>query len=136
MPETFNKSEASDLPYEIDPDKFNFVYVEILNGEKGLDILINAWHKCFKSYDNARLIIQRQPAIYGKRNSVLNELVRMQYKTECAQVIYIDDNLPEESMANIFQASKVVVHPYEQRGFGMHIKKQLHVVVYIHPYQT
>lgn len=121
-PEVFNKTEASNLPYGIDPNKFNFVYVGNSQWRKGLDLLINAWHKCFKSYDNARLIIKDNPAIYGK-NAVLNEIVKMQFKTECAGVIYIDDNLPEETMANIFKASKVVVHPYRAEGFGMHIQE-------------
>ena len=103
-------------------DKFNFVYVGNSQWRKGLDLLINAWHKCFKSYDNARLIIKDNPAIYGK-NSVLNEIVKMQYKTGCAPVTYIDDNVSDETMADIFKASKVVVHPYRAEGFGMHIQE-------------
>ena len=118
----FNKEEPKNLPYGIDKDKFNFVYVGSSQWRKGLDLLINAWHKCFKSYDNARLIIKDNPTVYGK-NGVLNELVKMQYKTGCAPVIYIDDNIPDEEMADIFKASKVVVHPYRAEGFGMHIQE-------------
>ncbi len=118
----FNKEEPKNLPYGIDKDKFNFVYVGSSQWRKGLDLLINAWHKCFKSYDNARLIIKDNPTVYGK-NGVLNELVKMQYKTGCAPVIYIDDNISDETMADIFKASKVVVHPYRAEGFGMHIQE-------------
>ncbi len=118
----FNKKEPKNLPYGIDKDKFNFVYVGNSQWRKGLDLLINAWHKCFKSYDNARLIIKDNPAIYGQ-NGVLNEVVKMQYKTQCAPVIYIDDNVSDETMADIFKASKVVVHPYRAEGFGMHIQE-------------
>ena len=118
----FNKEEPKSLPYGIDSNKFNFVYVGNSQWRKGLDLLINAWHKCFKSYDNARLIIKDNPAIYGK-NSVLNEIVKMQYKTGCAPVTYIDDNVSDETMADIFKASKVVVHPYRAEGFGMHIQE-------------
>jgi glycosyltransferase involved in cell wall biosynthesis len=116
----FNKEEPKTLPYGIDPNKFNYVYVG--NSQWSLDLLINTWHKCFKSYDNARLIIKDNPSIYGK-NNVLNEIVKMQYKTECAPVIYIDDNISDETMADIFKASKVVVHPYRAEGFGMHIQE-------------
>jgi len=118
----FNKEKPKNLPYGIDSNKFNFVYVGNSQWRKGLDLLINTWHKCFKSYDNARLIIKDNPAIYGQ-NGVLNELVKMQYKTECAPVIYIDDNVSDEIMADIFKASKVVVHPYRAEGFGMHIQE-------------
>lgn len=121
-PEVFNKTNETAAPYGIDPNKFNFVYVGNSQWRKGLDLLINAWHKCFKSYDNARLIIKDNPAIYGK-NSVLNEIVKMQYKTDCAPVIYIDDNLSDQMMADIFRCSKVVVHPYRAEGFGMHIQE-------------
>jgi glycosyltransferase involved in cell wall biosynthesis len=121
-PEIFNKTRDVAIPYGIDPEKFNFVYVGNSQWRKGLDLVINAWHKCFKSYDNARLIIKDNPAIYGK-NNVINEIIKMQYKTGCASVIYIDDNLPEHMMADIFRCSKVVVHPYRAEGFGMHIQE-------------
>jgi glycosyltransferase involved in cell wall biosynthesis len=121
-PEQFNSTKEAVAPFGIDPDKFNFVYVGNSQWRKGLDLLINAWHKCFKSYDNARLIIKDNVHVYGK-NSVLNEIVKMQYKTECAPVIYIDDNLSEDVMADIFRSSKVLVHPYRAEGFGMHIQE-------------
>ena len=118
----FNKSAKPLTKYGIDPNKFNFVYVGNPQWRKGLDLLINEWHKCFKSYDNARLIIKDTPQIYGK-NNILNELIKMQYKTGCAKVIYIDDTLTDEEMAGLFTASKVVVHPYRAEGFGMHIQE-------------
>ena len=118
----FNKDAAPLTKYGIDPSKFNFVYVGNSQWRKGLDLLINAWHTCFKSYDNARLIIKDSPQIYGK-NNVLNEIIKMQYKTGCAKVIYIDNPLTDEEMAGLFTASKVVVHPYRAEGFGMHIQE-------------
>jgi len=118
----FNKKEAPKTIYNIDPDKFNFVYVGNSQWRKGIDLLINAWHRSFKSFDNARLIIKDNPSIYGK-NNVINEVIKMQYKTNCAPVTYIDDNLSNEDMANLYKASKVVIHPYRAEGFGMHIQE-------------
>lgn len=118
----FNKETKPIDKFGIDSSKFNFVYVGNSQWRKGLDILINAWHKSFKSYDNARLIIKDNPQIYGK-NNVLNEIVKMQYKTGCAKVTYIDSALSDEDMAGLFAASKVVVHPYRAEGFGMHIQE-------------
>lgn len=108
--------------YGIDPDKFNFLYVGNSQWRKGLDILINEWHSSFKKFDNAKLIIKDNPAIYGK-NNVLNEIIKMQYKTGCASVIYIDDELSNEEMAALYRSSKVVVHPYRAEGFGMHVQE-------------
>jgi glycosyltransferase involved in cell wall biosynthesis len=118
----FNKAAKPLTKYGINPEKFNFVYVGNPQWRKGLDLLINAWHKCFKSYDNARLIIKDSPQIYGQ-NNILNELIKMQYKTECAKVVYIDEPFTDEEMAGLFAASKVVIHPYRAEGFGMHIQE-------------
>ena len=107
----FNK-EKSNLKgmFGINPDKFNFVFVGNSQWRKGLDILINVWHKSFKKYDKCSLIIKDNPRIYGK-NNVLNEVVKMQYK-HSADVVYIDKNISEEDMANIYKMSNVIVHPY------------------------
>lgn len=106
----------------IDPNKFNFVFVGNSQWRKGLDILLNAWSSIFSKSDNAKLIIKDNPRVYG-RNNILNEIIRMQYKTECAEIVYIDDELSEEDMASIYKASKVLVHPYRAEGFAMHVQE-------------
>ena len=118
----FNKDKPTDLPSVIDPDDFNFVYVGNSQWRKGLDILANAGGKAFKKYDKATLIIKDNPKIYGK-NNVLNEITKLQYKTECSKIVYIDDELSQEQMASIYKASKVVVHPYRAEGFAMHVQE-------------
>ena len=118
----FNKNIKPCTEYGIDPERFNFVYVGNSQWRKGLDILMNLWHQCFKKFDKATLIIKDNPAIYGK-NNVVNEIIKAQYKTNCGEIIYIDDNISQEKMASIFRASKVVVHPYRAEGFGMHVQE-------------
>ncbi len=121
----FNKDKSDVVPkFNINPDRFNFVYVGNSQWRKGLDILINAWHKCFKRYDKCTLIIKDNSNIYGK-NNILNEVIKMQYKTECAEVIYIDKNLSEQEMADIYKCSNVLVHPYRAEGFGMHVQEAM-----------
>ena len=124
-PEVFNR-DTSDVTakFGIDPDKFNFVYVGNSQWRKGLDLLINVWHKCFKRYDKCSLIIKDNSNIYGK-NNVLNEAVKMQYKTDCAKVIYIDKNISEKDMADIYKSSNVLVHPYRAEGFAMHVQEAM-----------
>lgn len=123
--ELYNRNKTGlTAKFGIDPSNFNFVYVGNSQWRKGLDLLINVWHKCFKKYDKCSLIIKDNSSIYGK-NNVLNEVVKMQYKTECAKVIYIDENISEEDMANIYKSSNVVVHPYRAEGFGMHIQEAM-----------
>jgi glycosyltransferase involved in cell wall biosynthesis len=106
----------------IDPNKFNFVFVGNSQWRKGLDLLLNAWHSIFSRSDTARLIIKDNPRVYGK-NNIRNEVIKMQYKTDCAPIIYIDDELSESEMAAIYKASKVLVHPYRAEGFAMHVQE-------------
>jgi glycosyltransferase involved in cell wall biosynthesis len=124
--ETFNtdEPEVDVSTFGIDKSKFNFVYVGNAQWRKGLDILLNAWVGTFDKADNARLIIKDSPSIYGDTN-IINEIIKMQYKSSCAEIIYIDQNLSEKDMAAIFKASKVVVHPYRAEGFGMHVQEAI-----------
>lgn len=119
-----DKSDIKENRFGIDPEKFNFVYVGNSQWRKGLDLLINVWHKCFKKYDKCSLIIKDNSTIYGK-NNVLNEVIKMQYKTEAAEVVYIDENLSSEELADIYKVSNVLVHPYRAEGFAMHVQEAM-----------
>jgi glycosyltransferase involved in cell wall biosynthesis len=121
--ELFNQKPGNSVEnLGINPLDFNFVYVGNAQWRKGLDILLNAWSKTFKNYDKARLIIKDSPNIYG-HNNILNEIVKLQYKSDCADIIYIDNELSDTTMSDIFKASKVIVHPYRAEGFGMHVQE-------------
>ena len=85
---------------------------------------MNVWKEAFKKYDNVRLIIKDNPKIYGQSN-ILNETIKMQYKTDCAEVIYINDDLSDTEIASIFKNSQMIVHPYRAEGFGMHIQEAI-----------
>lgn len=117
-------SRSLDNNFGVKESDFNFIYVGNAQWRKGLDLLLNAWSKTFKRYDKAKLIIKDSPSIYG-HNNVLNEVVKLQYKTECAEITYIDSELSDYDMATLFKASKVVVHPYRAEGFGMHIQEAM-----------
>ena len=78
--------------------------------------------KKFKKFDKACLVIKDNPKIYGQSN-ILNEIIKMQYKTGCSDVVYIDEDLSDKEMAALFKASDVVVHPYRAEGFGMHVQE-------------
>lgn len=114
--------EESLQEFGIDENNFNFVYVGNGQWRKGLDILLNAWHKSFKSFDKAKLIIKDNPGVYGK-NNVLNDVIKLQYKTGCAEITYIDEDLSDRQMAAIFKSSDILVHPYRAEGFGMHVQE-------------
>ena len=119
--ELFNTNEDNSESKYIDKSKFNFVYVGNSQWRKGLDILMNAWKDAFKKFDKATLTIKDSPKIYGQSN-VLNEIIKMQYKTGCSEIQYIDEDLSDEEMAALFKSSDILVHPYRAEGFGMHVQ--------------
>ena len=121
----FNKEPGNSVEgLGINTDKFNFVYVGNSQWRKGLDILLNVWARAFNRSDNSKLIIKDNPRVYGRSNT-LQEIIKLQYKTGCAEIVYIDDELSPVQMADIYKASKVLVHPYRAEGFAMHVQEAI-----------
>lgn len=119
----FNQEPGNSVEHlGVNASKFNFIYVGNSQWRKGLDILLNSWIHSFGKPDNARLIIKDNPRIYGQSN-ILSEIVKIQYETDCAEIIYIDDELSTTEMADLYKASKVLVHPYRAEGFAMHVQE-------------
>ena len=118
----FNHEPLEPYTDRIDPKKYNFVFVGNGQWRKGIDILLNAWKDAIKKYDNCALIIKDNPQIYGV-NNLLNEIIKLQYKTQCGEIIYIDDQLSDLQMASIYKNSKFLIHPYRAEGFGMHVQE-------------
>lgn len=110
--------------FGVNSNKFNFTYVGNSQWRKGLEILLAAWAKAFSRSDNAKLIIKDSPRIYGQSN-ILSEIIKLQYQTDCGEIIYIDDELSATEMADIYKASEVLVHPYRAEGFGMHVQEAI-----------
>tara|TARA_Y100000034_G_scaffold136800_1_gene215888 strand:+ start:15768 stop:16907 length:1140 start_codon:yes stop_codon:yes gene_type:complete len=104
--------------------KLTFTFVGCAQYRKGIDILLNAWASSLVRADNAKLIIKDMPSIYGE-NNLLFEIIKMQYKSGCAEVEYIDDKLSEKEMANIYKQTDILVHPFRGEGFGMHIQEAM-----------
>jgi glycosyltransferase involved in cell wall biosynthesis len=116
----FNREPSFPFP-GVDTKKFVFTYVGNAQWRKGVDILLNAW-PVFKKFDNCQLIIKDNPSVYGQ-NNILNETIKLQYKTDCADILYINDNLSDFDMSLLYKSSDVIVHPYRAEGFGMHIQE-------------
>lgn len=123
--EVFNREPGNSVEhFGIDTSKFNFIYVGNTQWRKGLDILLNAWSRTFSRADNARLIIKNNSRVYGASN-IVQELIDLEYKTKCAPIIYIDEELSANEMADLYKASKILVHPYRAEGFGMHVQEAI-----------
>jgi glycosyltransferase involved in cell wall biosynthesis len=121
-PEVYNRNPINTTL--LDSNKFIFTFVGNAQYRKGMDIVFQAWHKAFVKADNAVLFVKDTPAIYGTSN-ILENCIQMQYKTGCGKIIYNDDNLSEEEMAQIYKNTDVILHPYRGEGFGMHLQEAM-----------
>lgn len=121
-PKLFNK-ELTETNL-VDSSKFIFTFVGSAQHRKGIDVLLQAWHKAFVKADNAVLFIKDTPQIYGY-TSLLENIIHLQYKTGCGKIIYNGDNLSEADMAALYKNSDVIVHPYRGEGFGMHLQEAM-----------
>ena len=91
---------------------------------KGLDILLSVWSQVTKKSDKIKLVIKDMPVIYGETN-LLDEITRLQYKHKCAKIEYIDSQLSELEMADLYKSANILIHPYRGEGFGMHIQEAI-----------
>ena len=94
-PKVFNESPSVNTNNFFDESKFVFTFVGNAQFRKGVDILLQAWHKSFVKADNAVLFIKDTPAIYGQTN-LLENSIQLQYKSGCAKIVYNDNNLSSQ----------------------------------------
>lgn len=104
--------------------KFTFTYVGCGQYRKGLDILIEAYKNTFTKADPIKLVIKDTPGVYGESN-LLSELLRLQYISDVAEIDFIDDDLTDKAIADLYRNTDIVVHPYRGEGFGMHIQEAM-----------
>jgi len=103
---------------------FTFTFVGCNQYRKGLDILLETWPKAFEKADNVRLIIKDTPNIYGD-NNLLDQILKLQYKYDCAKIELDAENRSEAEMAELYKQTDVLVHPFRGEGFGMHIQEAM-----------
>lgn len=117
----FNKNPTK--PHSlVDKNKFTFVYMGNAQWRKGLDLLLNAWAQAFVKADNVELIIKDNASIYGK-NNILNEIIKLQYKSGCGSIKYTKENMSQQDLAALYKSADSIVHPYRAEGFAMHIQE-------------
>ncbi len=116
-PEIFNYSKKPDT-------KITVLYVGCHQFRKGLDILLSVWSQITKQGTPVQLIIKDTPQVYGASNTQ-EDIVKLQYKTKCADIIYDDSVRSEQEMAELYKQAHILVHPYRGEGFGMHVQEAM-----------
>lgn len=101
-----------------------FLYVGCAQFRKGIDVLLRVWSQVTKKQENIELIVKDTPQVYGQ-NTLVQDVIKLQYKTGCAKISYLDDTMSEQEMADLYRDCDFIVHPYRGEGFGMHIQEAM-----------
>lgn len=104
--------------------KVKILFVGCSQYRKGLDVLLKVWAAATKADMPIELLIKDTPQVYGASN-IQEDIIRLQYSTNCANISYIDEVMSETEMADLYRSCNVVLHPYRGEGFGMHIQEAM-----------
>lgn len=105
---------------------FKFLFVGGTIARKGFDILLNAWKEAFGPDDDVCLVVKDMGGNSFYKGQTGADWVRdMQASGRCAEIEFIDDELPPSQMPGLYTACDVLVHPYRGEGFGLPIAEAM-----------
>jgi glycosyltransferase involved in cell wall biosynthesis len=105
-------------PYRIPVDKsFKFLFVGGTIYRKGIDLLLQAYLQSFGAKDDVALVI-KDVGFYKGEN--LSDRIRaLQSSPHAPAIFYIDQDLSDLEMAQLYNACDCLVLPYRGEGFGI-----------------
>jgi glycosyltransferase involved in cell wall biosynthesis/tetratricopeptide (TPR) repeat protein len=101
---------------------FKFLFVGGTIGRKGADVLLETFLRTFTASDDVCLVIKD----FGGQSVYTGQTLEARIKTAIAQpdapeILYLNDELPPESLPGLYTACDCLVHPYRGEGFGLPI---------------
>jgi glycosyltransferase involved in cell wall biosynthesis len=123
------------LPNGVDPRRFSpegrryrlrtkasgtrFLFVGGWIGRKGPDVLFDAYRAAFAGRDDVTLVVKDFGANGVYRGQERDVIRSHAASGALPRVEYIDRELSDSDMADLYRACDVLVHPYRGEGFGM-----------------
>lgn len=100
--------------------RFRFLYLGGTIHRKGIDILLRAYLKAFRSSDDVCLVIKGQSG-YTYLGSELHEVLGSiaQEDPHSPEIEYLTPALDEKDLASLYRACDAFVMPYRGEGFGL-----------------
>jgi glycosyltransferase involved in cell wall biosynthesis len=97
-----------------------FLFVGGSIWRKGVDLLLEAWSDAFGPDDDVQLVVKD----FGTKSHYRSqhrgdEIQRMAELGQNAPIVYIDDDLSPDEIAELYRAADVMVTPYRGEGFCM-----------------
>ena len=117
-PEKFQPSAA---PLKLATQKkFKFLFVGGTIGRKGPDLLLKAYLQNFTAADDVCLVIKD----FGGNSVYTGQTFEAQIRAaqalpDAPEILYLNEELPPESLPGIYTACDCLVMPYRGEGFGL-----------------
>lgn len=127
-PEKFSPSAPH---FELETKKsFRFLFVGGSIWRKGIDVTINAYLAAFSKDDDVCLVIKdvatNSTCKYTYYKSDMKEQIKkLSEDKSLAEILYLDDDIPDEKMPSLYTSCHVLLHPFRGEGFGMPILEAL-----------
>jgi glycosyltransferase involved in cell wall biosynthesis len=106
----------------ITPDAFVFLSVGAMSGNKGIDILLQAFAEVSRNFPHARLILKGMDSLYFSElylQKSMNMLSPDDRQRVVDGLIYFGETFSFAKMASLYQAADVYVSPYRAEGFNI-----------------
>lgn len=112
-----------------DDGPFRFLFVGGTIPRKGIDVLLEAWVRAFPSADVAdvQLVVKGSPAAGAYAGSAIHDdLARLRAAHPAAAPIdYVDADLADAEIADLYRACDALVHPYRGEGFALPVAEAM-----------
>jgi hypothetical protein len=97
-----------------------FLFVGGSIWRKGVDLLLEAWAEAFGPDDDLQLVVKDfGTTSHYRRQNCGEEIRRLAEDGQCAPIVYLDDDLSPDEIAELYRAADVMVTPYRGEGFCM-----------------
>jgi hypothetical protein len=97
-----------------------FLFVGGSIWRKGIDLLIEAWAEAFGPSDDVQLVVKDFGTTTHYRSQHCgDDISSLAEKGETAPIVYLDEDLSPDQIAELYRAADVMVTPYRGEGFCM-----------------
>ncbi len=105
---------------------YKFLFIGGTIALKGIDLLLQAYQQAFSAQDDVTLVIKdfgAQTFYRGQTSS--SQIQEAMSRQNGPEIVYLPDDLPEDSMPKLYASCDCLVHPYRGEGFGLPIAEAM-----------